>query len=135
MTTIIKLLIDVINRNTALRFMISGGLNTLVTWLIYLMLLNHSGYKVSYTTAYVIGIFLGFLFNRFFVFRIDSGVISAILFPFVYLVQYLLGLLIVWVWVDLIGMQATLAPIASTILTIPVTFILSRYIFNKRFSA
>lgn len=127
-----KSLADAICRYAVLRFLITGGINTLITWLIYIMLLNKFGYKCSYTTAYVVGIFLGFIFNRFFVFRDSRGVISIILFPFVYLVQYLLGLLVVWAWVDLMQMQAILAPIMSTIIVVPVTFIFSRYIFNGR---
>jgi putative flippase GtrA len=54
------------------------------------------------------------------------------LFPAVYLVQYLVGLLVVFLWVDLFQLRTALAPLASLIITIPVTFVLTRWVFQVR---
>ena len=48
------------------RFLVSGGFNTLVTYGLYLLLLNVLSYRISYTIAYVAGIVLAYSLNRFF---------------------------------------------------------------------
>lgn len=55
------------------RFLVSGGFNTVVTYGIYLLLLNVLSYKTSYTIAYVAGIVLAYSLNRYFVFKSHQG--------------------------------------------------------------
>lgn len=121
-----------IQRNSFVRFLLSGGLNTVVTWALYLVLLNFIGYKTSYSISYVFGIVLAYLINRFFVFKTHRGVSSIMLFPLVYLFQYLLGLLIVWGWVEVFKMEVLFAPLISIIVSIPITYILTKYVFNGK---
>lgn len=111
------------------RFLLSGGFNTVVTYGLYLLLLPLLGYEASYTLAFVTGILLAYSLNRLFVFRVQGGMGVALLFPLVYLVQYLAGLGVVALWVEIAGWPAELAPLAAIVLTIPLTFILSHWLF------
>jgi putative flippase GtrA len=115
-----------------LRFLISGGVNTGATYAVYLSLLGMAGYKVAYTIAYVFGIVLAFVINRLFVFRTHRGWRSIVLFPFIYLAQYLVSMAVVWVWVERLGLPAALAPLIAIAITLPLTFVLSRYVFGQR---
>ena len=117
-------------KKTFMRFLLSGGINTATTWILYLALLNFIGYKASYTISYVVGIILAYAINRFFVFKSHRGISSVILFPFVYLFQYLFGLLIVWVWVEMLKMGVVFAPIISIVFSIPMTYFLTKYVFK-----
>lgn len=112
------------------RFLLSGGFNTFFTWLMYIVLLNYFSYKTSYTISYVIGIIIAFTINRFFVFKSHRGIYSYLLFPLVYVFQYLAGLFIIWLWVDVINMNAIVAPIISVLILIPCTYILTKLIFK-----
>lgn len=112
------------------RFLLSGGFNTLVTYGIYLLLLNVLSYKTSYTVAYVAGIVLAYSLNRYFVFKSHQGIKSVALFPLVYLAQYLTSLLILWVWVEKLGLDSRIAPLIAIAITVPMTFVLSRYVFS-----
>lgn len=112
------------------RFLVSGGFNTLVTYGIYLLLLNVLSYKTSYTVAYVAGIVLAYSLNRYFVFKSHQGIKSVALFPLVYLAQYLTSLLILWVWVEKLGLDSRIAPLIAIAITVPMTFVLSRYVFS-----
>lgn len=114
------------------RFLLSGALNTFITWLMYLALVNFVSYKISYSLAYVFGVILAFILNRFFVFKKHRGVFSFFMFPFIYIFQYLFGLLIVWGWIDILHMNVIYAPIISVIITLPTTFILTRFVFVER---
>jgi putative flippase GtrA len=114
------------------RFLLSGGFNTIVTYGIYLALLRFISYRISYTITFVIGIALAYLLSRYFVFAMPSTGKRGMLFPVVYLVQYLVGLLVVFLWVELFQLRAALAPLASLIITMPVTFVLTRWVFQVR---
>ena len=59
------------------RFLISGAINTSVTYGIYLLLLPVMSYPISYSIAYVIGIGVAYFLNRAFVFRAHQGARSA----------------------------------------------------------
>ena len=114
------------------RFLLSGGLNTLVTYGIYLALLRFMSYRISYSLAFMIGIAIAYLLSRYFVFVMPSAGKRGILFPAIYLLQYLVGLLVVFLWVDILQLHVALAPLASLIITIPITFVLTRWVFEVR---
>lgn len=122
----------IVKNNSFFRFLLSGGINTAFTYAIYLILLHFLNYKVSYSIAYISGVILSFILNRFFVFATHKGIKSIVLYPFVYVFQYCFGLFIVWLWVSVLKLAPEIAPIVSIILTIPLTFILSRFIFVGR---
>ncbi|WP_367277831.1 GtrA family protein [Paraburkholderia sp.] len=114
-----------------LRFLISGSINTVSTYALYLIFLGITTYKISYAISYISGIALSFALNKRFVFRSDRGMKSLILFPFIYVAQYLVGLFILWAWVDVAGLSKLTGPIAVVCVTIPITFFLSRAVFLK----
>jgi putative flippase GtrA len=116
-------------RSTVFRFLLSGGLNTALTYLLYLGLLLVLDYWVAYTLSFVAGIALSYLINRKLVFRAARSWLSALLFPTVYLAQYVIGLCVVHVWIKMLVLPAALAPLAAVAVTLPVTFILSRAVF------
>lgn len=119
-----------VGKSSFVRFLISGGINTGATYAGYLVLLNFTGYKLAYSIAYIFGIALAFMVNRFFVFRTHRGWQSIMLFPFVYLAQYLASLAIVWICVDQLSLKKEVAPLIAVTITIPLTFMLSRFVFG-----
>lgn len=114
---------------SALRFLLSGGLNTAVTYLIYLGLLRRAGYQLSYAIAFVCGIAISYVMGRVFVFKSHQGYRSALMLPLVYLIQYLAGAAVVWMWVDLLYQRPSLAPAISIAITLPITYLLSKFAF------
>jgi putative flippase GtrA len=113
-----------------LRFLISGSVNTAGTYLLYLALLQFLPYWLSYAIAFVCGIGLAYLLNRFFVFGAPRSEAKAAMLPVVYLVQYGVGALIVFIWVRGLDWPASLAPLASIAITVPLTFAASRWLFR-----
>lgn len=119
-------------RGAPVRFILAGGLNTVVTLVLYVALLAFLPHPLAYTLTFVAGVVLSYLLNRSFVFRSVGGVATMLLFPLVYVVQYLVGLLVILVWVDLLSLPAALASIAAVIVTLPITFALLRWLFVAR---
>lgn len=114
------------------RFLLSGGLNTAITYGIYLVLLQQISYQFSYTIAYVSGIAISYTLNRSFVFRSHYGLRSILLFPLVYIAQYGFGMLLLWLWVEIAGLSTKIAPLIVVVATLPLTYVLSRFVFLGR---
>ncbi len=116
---------------TFFRFLLSGAGNTAASYVVYLALLNVFSYRVSYTLAYASGIIIAYLAYRFYVFRTTGGRFGLVFVCAIYLLQYLLGLTVVYVWVEFFAGPALFAPLVAVAVTIPVTFVLNRLVFRK----
>ncbi|MEN6351611.1 MAG: GtrA family protein [Syntrophomonas sp.] len=112
------------------RFIICGGINTLLTYIIYVVALRFFRYSISYSISFVSGIFIAYFLNSRFVFEQELSLKKAISYPLVYLVQYLLGITALYVLVELLSVNELLAPLIIVAITVPVTFLLSRRIIK-----
>ena len=115
---------------SALRFVISGGLNTLASWGVYALLLEVLPYWVSYTIAYAFGIALAYLLYRTYVFGRKGRPFSPLWVVLIYLLQYLLGMGLVNVWVQVLEQPALWAPLFSVLISLPLTYLLTRWVFQ-----
>lgn len=113
------------------RFLLAGATNTLLSYLLYLFLLEFLAYLLAYSIAYCVGIALSYFLNVYFVFKKRASLASFIRFPAVYAVQYGLGAGILWLLVDRAGIAPAMAMIGVIVVTIPVTFLASRFVLAK----
>lgn len=114
-----------------LRFLIMGGTNTIVTYVIYLLLLQWMRYEIAYTIGYAVGIVLAYALSAAFVFRQPMRKRSALRFPLVYLAQFLISLGLLRLAIEVIHIPQWLALGFAVVLTIPVTFLLSRWVLHS----
>lgn len=121
-----------LSKSSVVRFLLSGGFNTAVTYALYLLLLTVLSYQVSYTIAFVTGIVLAYFLNRLFVFRSHRGIHSILWMPMVYLGQYLVGILVLWVWVEYLQLNEKGAPLVAILITLPLNYLVSRFAFTKQ---
>lgn len=112
------------------RYLLGGLLNVVVGYGGYLILLRWLGYEASYAVAYIIGIAVSYVFNALYVFRQPIRLRSALRYPFVYLMQFLLGLALLKILIDGLHVPTKLAPLLVAMLTIPATFLASRIIMR-----
>jgi len=112
------------------RFLLSGGFNTLLTYAIYLMLLHFLSYRISFTITFIIGIVIAYVLSRYFVFAVPSKGRRVMMFPIIYIIQYIVSMLMVFLWVDWLQLHVVWAPLASIVITIPITFALNRWVFK-----
>lgn len=115
---------------TALRFGLSGGLNTVLTWGLYGLLLRWLPYGWSYSLAFAAGIALAYALGRYLVFRRPGVRGGPLWVALIYLGQYLLGLALVQVWVAWWQAPALWAPLFATALSLPLNFLLQRQVFR-----
>jgi len=108
------------------RFIASGAVNTGITYALYLLMLPLIGYLTAYSAAYVVGILLSYWLNSAFVFRQPMHWRSLARFPLVYVVQYLLNGALLWLFVDMLGVDDRIALLAAIAVTVPATFLAAR---------
>ena len=116
---------------TFIRFLVSGAANTAATYALYLLLLLWLPYKSSYTVSYCLGILLAYSLNSRFVFKRKGSIVTVGLFPLVYLLQYSIGLAVVHVWVEWLNFPEWSAAAVAIAITVPVTFLMSRWLFHN----
>ncbi len=115
-----------------MRYVIVGGTNTALTYLIYRLLLLLLAYAVAYTAAYLCGIVIAYVLNARFVFHQPFRWRAAVRFPLVYVVQYGAGVALLAFAVDTLHVSDELAPLVVIAVTVPLTFVLSRLIIKGR---
>lgn len=113
------------------RFLLVGVSNTLVAYVVYLLLLPFLPYLFAYTLSYCVAVVNSYFMNVLFVFRKKVSLHSFLKFPFVYLAQYFLGVSILWLLVGQLGLAPAWAMIVVIIVTVPVTFLASSFVLKK----
>ncbi|UZF94452.1 GtrA family protein [Bosea sp. NBC_00550] len=112
------------------RFLFSGALNTAVTYLLFLVLLRFTSYRIAYTVTYACGILIAFIFNSYFVFRREYTVRMGFAVIFTYAVQYLYGIVVLALLVDLSGAPASIAMIVVILTAFPLQFLILRRVVS-----
>jgi putative flippase GtrA len=113
------------------RFLLVGATNTAVSYVFYLLLLEFMAYLYAYSISYGIGIVVSYILNSRFVFRQPLSLGKFLQFPAVYAIQYGVGAAILWLLVGRASLSPELAMLAVVAVTIPVTFITSRFILKR----
>lgn len=113
------------------RFLLVGMSNTLVGYVVFLLLLPFMPYLYAYTLSYCVAVVNSYFMNVFFVFRNKVSLHSILKFPFVYVTQYFLGAFILWLLVGQWGVAPAWAMVAVIIVTVPINFLASRFVLKK----
>lgn len=109
-----------------------GLANTGFTYLLYYLFLLMMSYQMAFSLAYVCGIGISYYLNSRLVFRQPVSLVKFLKYPVVYVVQYLLGLFILYICIDLLGISKWLAPLLVVVVSLPVSFALSKLIIKGR---
>lgn len=115
-----------------LKFIIVGGINTLNYYVVYLLLLKllHIEYMISHITGFIVAFVISYYLNCYFVYKVKSTWRKFISFPITQIVNVSLQTVLLYVFVSWLNLPAEIAPFAGLIITIPITFILSKWILK-----
>jgi putative flippase GtrA len=112
------------------RFLIVGCLNTAFAYALYFLLNHWLHYQLAYALAYVAGIFFSYGLNTRWVFKTAMNWKSFFAFPLVYVFQYSMNAILLHVLVEMFNLSEWLSPFLVIIVSIPMTFVLSRYVIK-----
>lgn len=111
-----------------IQFGLVGGLNTLLTYLLYLILWHGVGATAAMGIGYAATSVLGLVLNRSWVFHSQQHWQKATWrYYATYLASFFLSMGLVHLWTQTWALPATSAPIFSLVLTVPFNFILSKF--------
>lgn len=107
-------------------FLIFGGVNTAVTYLLYLWLSDMMHYQTAYFIAYISGIVLAYLFNLRYVFEATNSLKKFVLYPLIYVVQYLAGAFLMYLFLQILYLPNAVAPLIVIIMLLPISYLLNK---------
>ena len=113
------------------RFLLVGGVNTATMYLLYFVFNLALPYLLAYTAAYALAIIVSYYLNAKWVFRTGVSLRSFTGFPLVYAAQYGISTLLLYYFVEVLGVVEWMAPILAVVLTIPLTFAMARYLLKS----
>ncbi|HCT7599965.1 TPA: flippase GtxA [Staphylococcus aureus] len=115
-----------------LKFIIVGGINTLNYYVVYLLLLKllHIEYMISHISGFIVAFVISYYLNCYFVYRVKPTWRKFISFPITQIVNVSLQTVLLYVFVSWLNLPAEIAPFAGLIITIPITFVLSKWILK-----
>lgn len=114
------------------RFLIAGAINTGITYVLYLGLLELSEYIIAYSVAYGVGVIISYFLNSSFVFKTRATATDFLRFPLAYLAQYLVGATVLWICVSQLGISREFALAISIAASVPVTYLVARHVLTGR---
>lgn len=112
------------------RFIVVGSLNTAIGFSVYFLANLFMPYTWAYTLAYAAGLICSYVLNAGWVFKTELHWKTMLVFPLVYVAQYLLNLFLLKLLVDVFTLGESVSFFVVVVLTIPVTFLLSKTVFK-----
>ena len=112
------------------RFLLVGGLNTLISYSLYLLFLGVLPYLAAFTLSYIMSIFTSYVLQAKFVFKSKIRLSAAIQFPLLYITLYFITAGLLYICVKFLSIDVILAPLLVLVITVPISFILSRLIIK-----
>jgi Predicted membrane protein len=112
------------------RYVFFGGVNTVLTYLIYLVCLRFISYRAAYSVTFGCGIIISYFFNAQFVFKKELRMTKALQFCFVYLMQYFVGLGLLSILVEVVHLSKLIAPVLLIFLIVPTNYALNRRVLK-----
>lgn len=112
------------------RFSIVGVLITVIHYVVYWLLQLVMNVNIAWTAGYIVGFVVNYYLSARYIFREKATAQNGAGFGGAHLVNYFLqmGLLNFFLW---LGWSAEWAPVGVYAISIPVNFLLVRFVFKK----
>lgn len=119
-------------RHEFLRFLVTGCINTAASWGVYLLFNLWLPYAAAYTVAYCFGMVFTYYMNTRWVFRVPMKWSTFMQFPVIFVIRYCLDLSVLFALVTWLHCPEIFAPLATIAMTMPVGFLMSRFVLKHR---
>ena len=113
-----------------IRFIATGLANTLLTYAFYVLFLQVFDYRLAYFASFVVGLIFMSLSNIRFVFKRQIEARRVSFYAAYYVGYFLVNLFLIKLTVEQLGVAPLWAPALVLMVTVPVNFLLSRWIIK-----
>ena len=114
-----------------IKYIIAGFSNTLFSYLIYCLLVIFFDFRISYFISIFASIFYTYQVNTKLVFKIKKKSRIRYIFFLIYLIQIILGIVLIDLWIRKFFISKFFAPILNIIFISPIAFLLSNSLSKK----
>jgi putative flippase GtrA len=112
-------------------FLVVGTANTMISLVLYELLIWIVPYWLAFTLCFVVGIIFLLFANTRLVFRRAVTIFSATAFVLFYMATYCLGLGVVAFLVEVMRVPQAYAPIGGLAVMTPINFLGNRFVFTR----
>lgn len=111
------------------RFSVVGVLVTAIHYVVYWLLQLVVNVNIAWTAGYIAGFVVNYYLSAYYIFREKTSVENGAGFGGAHLVNYFLQMVLLnfFIW---LGFSAEMAPIGVYAVSIPVNFLLVRFVFK-----
>lgn len=125
-----KYVYAIFNKYQILGFVISGGINTVASYSIYVLLSLIIPFRIAYLIAYVSGVVFGYCLNARLVFNAPLSWQGLFAYPVVPLAQYIVSAMSLEFVIRYLHLSYLIAPLIIIMMLLPLNFVMSRFIIN-----
>lgn len=115
------------------RFIIVGGINTVHYYVIYLLCIHwlHVHYLSAHILGFISSLIGSFFLNAYITYKVKPTLAKFIRFPLTQMVNILASTSLIFVFIDWLQINDSLAPVIAVIFTIPITFFITGRILRS----
>jgi putative flippase GtrA len=117
-------------KNKKILFLFGGLLNTALTYAIYLLLNSYMYYLFAYFISYIMGIIFAYYYNSKYVFNVSFSWKKLFQYPVIYIIQYIVSTLLLIIFVSIIQIDESIAPLIILSVMVPFSYLLNEFILN-----
>lgn len=119
-----------------INFSMVGVINLVLSYAIYAILIYASfHYQIANQASYWLSVFNGYLLNKYWVFNkqsVKKSPAQTVRYFIVYIFNFCLGILLMYLYVDVLKINKYIIPFISMPITIPLNYCLNRFwVFKK----
>ena len=114
-----------------LKFLVSGFLNLIITYTLYLTFLLFFNFKIAYLFTYFLGIFSSFFLNSVFVFNKKMRKLFLLLCIFFYISNYFISIFILKKLINDFNVSVFLAPMVVILASSLIQFFIFKFYFKN----
>lgn len=116
----------------ALRFLLTGGLNTVVCLGFFAILIKHGvNYLLASTIVFIFGIIEGYVLSSALVFRHKISFRPLLRYAVVYIVSYIVNIVLLYVCVELVNLGKFNGQVITSLLIAVMNYILIKKLVFK----
>jgi putative flippase GtrA len=128
----LQAIIKLFTKYKGLRFLFTGGLNTVICLILFAILINIGlNYLLASTVVFVFGVIEGYLLSAVLVFRHKINFRPLLRYSLVYLVSYVVNITLLYICVDFIKLSDLNGQIVTSLLVAALNYALVKKLVFK----
>lgn len=110
------------------KYLLAGGFNTAVTYFLFILLIKIGiQYKLALTLDYAVGLILGYLLNKYWVFNKNEKVQSLIKYLLSYILIFLVNLILLWFSIEFCKANAIFSQLLIILIISIIGFVFQNF--------